>query len=137
MELRNKKTGEIGHLLTTKGLHRYDIIDDDYRLLASYNSLAEVIKEWEEYESVEPLIKDEKTKEAFIEHLDKHKDERFFQAVRNFAKEYLGDDFKFIYSCERPIDTVDRCYDTFYLVCDELHEIRKENECRKHEKDTA
>lgn len=57
-KLRNKKTGEIGYLLATKGLERYDIVDDNYCLLARYDFLIEVGNEWEDYEPVEPLIKD-------------------------------------------------------------------------------
>lgn len=33
--------------------------------------------------------RDSKTKHAFIEYMSNHKDERFFQAIRNFANEYL------------------------------------------------
>lgn len=55
-KLLNKKTGEIGYLLATKGLERYDIVDDNYRLLARYDFLIEVAKEWEDYKPVEPIF---------------------------------------------------------------------------------
>ena len=58
-KLRNKKTGELGYLLAAKGLERYDIVDDDYRLLARYDFLVEVAKDWEDYNPVEPIF-DEK-----------------------------------------------------------------------------
>ena len=63
-KLRNKKTGKLGYLLATKGLDRYDIVDDDYRLIARYNSLVEVIEDWGDYNPVEPLIEDEKIRKA-------------------------------------------------------------------------
>lgn len=58
-KLLNKKTGEIGYLLATKGLERYDIVDDNYCLLARYDFLIEVAKEWEDYKPVKPIF-DEK-----------------------------------------------------------------------------
>ena len=63
-KLHNKKTGKLGYLLATKGLDRYDIVDDDYRLIARYNSLVEVIEDWGDYNPVEPLIEDEKIRKA-------------------------------------------------------------------------
>lgn len=68
MKLRNKKTGKIIDLefwgIFTDG----DVIgfeseyedEDEY----SYNSLAELNAEWEDYTSQEPLIKDEKIRKA-------------------------------------------------------------------------
>lgn len=82
-----------------------------------------ILKDW--FVEVPEPIRDNKTKEAFIEYLDKHKDERFFQAIRNFAGEYLGDEFNFIYSSKMAIDV---SHDTFYLECDRLHELKKEEE---------
>lgn len=52
MRLRNKKTGEILELCC----HR----DGDFR--EQYNSLTELNEEWEDYEPVEPHIKDEKVR---------------------------------------------------------------------------
>lgn len=76
-KLRNKKTGEIGYLLATKGLERYDIVDDNYRLLARYDFLVEVSNEWEDYEPVEPLIEDQKTRKVFREWADLFGAKRF------------------------------------------------------------
>ena len=69
-KLRNKKTGEIGYLLAAKGLERYDIVDDNYCLLARYDFLIEVGNEWEDYEPVEPLIENPKSRKVFREWAD-------------------------------------------------------------------
>jgi hypothetical protein len=50
MKLRNKKTGEVIILID----HTFD----------NYNSLAEVMKEWEDYKPAEPLIEDPKIRKA-------------------------------------------------------------------------
>lgn len=61
MKLRNKKTGEIletgDHAATVWKKNGYG---DHY----SYNSLAELNEEWEDYKPKEPLIKDEKIRKA-------------------------------------------------------------------------
>lgn len=68
MKLRNKKTGEIDDFI-------FEVIDDRidlYRRVGSsdtkniwhYNSLVELIGEWEDYKPAEPLIKDEKVRKA-------------------------------------------------------------------------
>lgn len=82
-----------------------------------------ILKDW--FVEVPDPVRDQKTKEAFIEYLDKHKDERFFQALRNFSKGYLGEEFNFIYSSKMPIDV---SHDTFYLECDRIHELKEEEE---------
>ena len=51
MKLRNKKTGVILHAA-------------DLSVLSDYNSLSKINEEWEDYESDEPLIKDEKVRKA-------------------------------------------------------------------------
>lgn len=50
MVLRNKKTGEVIILID----HTFD----------NYNSLAEVMDDWEDYKPAEPLIKDENIRKA-------------------------------------------------------------------------
>lgn len=51
MKLRNKKTGEIGHFTSTNWNEIALIIMDDNGVqLAKYSSLAELNKEWEDYE---------------------------------------------------------------------------------------
>lgn len=64
MKLLNKKTGEIGNLISGVNLEEYQVARDDYKLLAEYDSLTELIKDWEDYKPAEPLIKDEKIRKA-------------------------------------------------------------------------
>lgn len=64
MKLRNKKTGKIGNLISGVNLDEYQIVTDDYRILDKYDSLAELIEDWEDYKPAEPLIKDEKIRKA-------------------------------------------------------------------------
>lgn len=60
MKLRNKRTGEI--------VERVDITIREVGVVfnndETYNSLAELSEEWEDYTSKEPLIKDEKIRKA-------------------------------------------------------------------------
>ena len=57
MKLRNKKTGEIREDSDLgKMLVRY--------AMPSYDSIAELCEEWEDYKPAEPLIKDEKVRKA-------------------------------------------------------------------------
>lgn len=85
-----------------------------------------ILKDW--FVEVPAPERDSKTKYAFMEYISDHREERFFQAVRNFAREYLGDDFNFIYASKRPLDDYiqhyDKFCDTFYLECDELLEAK-------------
>lgn len=69
MKLRNKKTGEIIDL-ARRGLLKSD--NDNHIIIYpegalkyySYDSLAELIADWEDVEPAEPLIKDEKIRKA-------------------------------------------------------------------------
>ena len=57
MKLRNKKTGEIREDSDLgKMLSRYE--------MPSFDSIAELCEEWEDYKPAEPLIKDEKIRKA-------------------------------------------------------------------------
>lgn len=60
MKLRNKKSGEI--------VERVDITIREVNVVfnndETYNSLAELNEEWEDYRPKEPLIKDEKIRKA-------------------------------------------------------------------------
>ena len=68
MRLRNKKTGEIVEPLSTGPIdlyfypNEYKGGDDIER--ETYQSLAELNDEWEDYKPKEPLIKDEKIRKA-------------------------------------------------------------------------
>lgn len=65
MKLRNKKTGKRGdYLIETEG----DVLNvrnyyNDYEFY-QYFSITKFNKEWEDYKSAEPLIKDEKIRKA-------------------------------------------------------------------------
>ena len=68
MKLRNKKTGEIGEFIGTYNAVPFIGIGIDYHdgnpVKYEYNNLTELNEEWEDYEPVEPLIKDEKIRKA-------------------------------------------------------------------------
>lgn len=89
-----------------------------------------ILKDW--FREVPAPERDSKTKYAFMEYISDHREERFFQAVRNFAREYMGDDFNFIYACDRPLEDYvqhyDKFQDTFYFECDRIHELEKGEE---------
>lgn len=103
-------------------------VEDD--LMAYYHKTVSkfpnILKDW--FEEVPVPERDEETKHAFVEYLNEHREERFFQAIRNFAGEYLGDYFSFIYSSKRPLENYLQHYDgfidTFYLECDSVHEAK-------------
>ena len=67
MKLRNKKTGEIVEPLSSGPidlyfyLNKYEENEVDRK---TYQSLAELNSEWEDYKPAEPLIKDEKIRKA-------------------------------------------------------------------------
>ena len=67
MKLRNKKTGEI---VETDCMFGVSVPSTEffgcksYDEIAAYNSLAELNEEWEDYKPAEPLIEDEKIREA-------------------------------------------------------------------------
>lgn len=56
-----------------------------------------------------PKVRDEKTKKAFIEYLEAHPQERFWQSVRNFWR------VAFVYISDSMLDGKD----TFYIEGDE------------------
>lgn len=60
--------------------------------------------------------RDAKTKHAFLEYLNGHKDERFFQAVRNFTMEFLDSKANFVLVGSDPESP--ELLDTFYWECD-------------------
>lgn len=72
MKLRNKKTGEIcelGHIRQAwreekDGGMGYMLLKANDNNGIIYNSLAEMMDEWEDYKPAEPLIKDEKIRKA-------------------------------------------------------------------------
>ena len=70
MKLRNKKTGEVFEAFKKAPidlyfyLNKYEGENDFDR--KTYQSLAELNDEWEDYEPKEPLIKDEKIRKAVL-----------------------------------------------------------------------
>lgn len=89
-----------------------------------------ILEDW--FREVPAPERDSKTKQAFMEYISDHKEERFFQAVRNFAREYLGDDFSFIYASKNPLEDYvqhyDKFQDTFNFECDWIHELVSDEE---------
>lgn len=89
-----------------------------------------ILKDW--FEEVPAPVRDGKTKQAFIEYINSHEYERFFQAVRNFAQLYLGDEFNFIYASKKSHENYIQHYegfqDTFYFECDQIHKLKEEEE---------
>lgn len=126
-DLPTFKRGELffidgrGHLIS---LAHEDIVAYSEVTLEKFPN---ILKDW--FREVPAPERDSKTKYAFMEYISDHKEERFFQAVRNFAREYLGDDFSFIYASERPLEEYvqhyDKFQDTFYFECDQIHELEK------------
>lgn len=76
-----------------------------------------ILKDW--FVEVPEQVRDNKTKEAFIDYLNKHKDERFFQAIRNFTSLYLDGKADRV-CCHRYYRKAEWCDDTFYWECDEM-----------------
>lgn len=64
--------------------------------------------------------RDSKTKYAFMEYISDHKQERFFQAVRNFTRQYLRDNVTHIEAASLNDNNYGPCEDTFYWECDEM-----------------
>ena len=109
------------------------VSNDEHIVAYSWSTIAKfpnMLDEW--FTEVPAPERDGKTKHAFMEYVSEHKEERFFQAVRNFAREYLGDEFSFIYASERPLEDYVRHYDnfqdTFPFECDAIHEQLMEDE---------
>lgn len=80
-----------------------------------------ILEEW--FREVPAPERDSKTKYAFMEYLSDHREERFFQAVRNFADDYLR--YEELLNCIAFIKAEDYSgqnppVDTFYWECDEM-----------------
>lgn len=81
-----------------------------------------ILKDW--FYEIPAPERDSKTKYAFMEYISDHRDERFFQAVRNFAARYLEDAVSHVYVSGKVSDTSLTSHptlvDTFYWECDEM-----------------
>ena len=122
-DLPTFKKGELFYMDSSGSLCR----DKDDILAYYYTTVARfpnILEDW--FVEVPSPERDGKTKHAFMEYISNHREERFFQAVRNFAREYLGDELNFIYSSERPLEDYvgryDGFQDTFPFECDSIHE---------------
>ena len=96
--------------------------DKDNLLAYHHTTVAKfpnILEDW--FYGVPAPERDSKTKHAFIEYLSNHREERFFQAVRNFADDYLH--------CDGSLDCIayikaddynaqNSPVDTFYWECD-------------------
>lgn len=81
-----------------------------------------ILVDW--FKEIPEPERDSKTKHAFIEYINNHKDERFFQAIRNFTRHYLdtnNTDVKtpFIIASDMPPKALYE-EDTFYWECDNM-----------------
>ena len=81
-----------------------------------------ILEDW--FYEVPAPERDSKTKYAFMEYLNNHKNERFFQAIRNFARYYLdtnstGIKTPFILASDLPPKALYE-EDTFHWECDEM-----------------
>lgn len=80
-----------------------------------------ILEDW--FYEVPTPERDSKTKHAFMEYLNNHREERFFQSVRNFANKYLRC-YEYL-DCIASIKADDyngqnSAIDTFYWECDEM-----------------
>ena len=81
-----------------------------------------ILEDW--FYEVPAPERDSKTKYAFMEYLSDHKEERFFQAIRNFTRHYLntknkGIETPFIIASDLPQKALYE-EDTFNWECDEM-----------------
>ena len=94
----------------------------DHLMAYSHITIAKfpnILEDW--FHEVPAPERDSKTKYAFMKYLSDHREERFFQAVRNFADDYLR--------CDGSLDCIayikaddynaqNSPVDTFYWECD-------------------
>ena len=95
MKLRNKKTREVWNVWSFyDGNQTINLkyFNNDGQVNLEYNSLAELNEEWEDYNSAEPLIKDEKKRKSlqFFANLTECKTFEF-QAFNNCFVHEFGD----------------------------------------------
>lgn len=120
-DLPTFKKGELFYMDDSGSLARVkdDLMVYYYKTIKKFPS---ILEDW--FAEVPAPVRDGKTKQAFIEYLNSHEYERFFQAIRNFAQLYLGDEFNFIYASKREQEYYKQHYDkfedTFYMECDDM-----------------
>lgn len=92
-----------------------------------------ILKDW--FVEVPAPERDSKTKYAFMEYISNHKEERFFQAVRNFTRQYLRDNITHIEAASLNSSDYGPCEDTFYWECDEM--LKEEGDEKDSEEQRA
>ena len=90
---------------------------------ATLEKFPNILEDW--FEEVPAPERDSKTKYAFVEYLNGHKDERFFQAILNFTNQYLDRKVTRV-CCHRSHRKAEWCDDTFYWECDDM--LKEEEE---------
>ena len=100
MKLRNKKTGEI-----TDNIYMYDdfiCVDVWKGESGTYDTLAELNEDWEDYKPAEPLIKDEKIRKAVRAWAELLPD-AWFRYTHSDGRLYTNSEFLEPYSISFPI----------------------------------
>jgi hypothetical protein len=125
-DLPTFKAGEVFELGEGGSLFRVDHTGrGEGRVMAYHKQTLEkfpdILIDW--FREVPAPERDSKTKYAFMEYLSDHKEERFFQAVRNFANDRLR--YEGFLNCIASIkaedyDVQNPPVDTFYWECDEM-----------------
>ena len=114
-DLPTFEKGELFYMDDFGSIHR---VKDD--LLAYYHTTVDkfpnMVEDW--FEEVPAPARDAKTKAAFEAYMTLHPEERFFQAVRNFTREYLDKTANFIAASDNGL--AGSFVDTFYWECDEM-----------------
>ena len=93
-----------------------DILAYCYTTIAKFPN---ILEDW--FYEVPVPERDSKTKHAFIEYLSNHREERFFQAIRNFADKYLRCDGSLnciAYIKADDYNVQNSPVDTFHWECD-------------------
>lgn len=107
--------GELFYLNEYGSLYR---VSDD--LMAYYHTTVakfpNMLEDW--FEEVPAPARDAKTKAAFEAYMTLHPEQRFFQAVRNFTREYLDKTANFIAASDNIV--AGSFIDTFHWECDEM-----------------
>lgn len=116
-DLPTFKKGELFYMDDCGSLYR---VKDD--LMAYYHKTVSkfpnMLEDW--FEEVPAPVRDVKTKAAFEAYMTLHPEQRFFQAVRNFTREYLDGTANIIAASDNGV--AGSFVDTFYWECDEMIE---------------
>ena len=82
MKLRNKKTGEIGNLMSMNwNENSLKVLDENGIQLAKYNCFSELIDEWEDYEEPREIEELNKLHDSLKKELEKY--EEWYEKRKN------------------------------------------------------